>query len=414
MAAVKGKGGKNKVRKQYEDYPYPYRDPKDEKKRLITGSPSQLREIGPLSIQWTDACRKTFRILVAGGGTGDALIMLAQQCHDAGFEPDIHYLDLSKASRAVAEKRAKTRKLKNITFHTGSLMEASELGQFDYIDCCGVLHHLPVPGEGFAALKAALKPDGGMGIMVYGEAGRTGVYHVQNMLRQISSKEKSAEQVDIAKKLIAELPETNWLKRNSQVQDHKGDDADLYDLLLHSQDRAYDVLQLADLVAASGLRIVSFIDPARYNPDFMIKSPDLRQRLRNLDPVQRASFAELFSGNIRKHIVYLTHKERDEQTMASCGDPDAVPVFKDEMTKGMLHQMPPGAQPNVEADGMSIALPLPPQAALVLRAIDEKRSLEEIRKMMPGQPDWSAFSITFDQIFTLLNGVGMLFLCWKA
>ena len=30
---------------QYEAYPYPERDPKDEAKRLLVGSPSHLREV---------------------------------------------------------------------------------------------------------------------------------------------------------------------------------------------------------------------------------------------------------------------------------------------------------------------------------------------------------------------------------
>ena len=30
---------------QYEAYPYPHRDPRDEAKRLIVGSPGHLREI---------------------------------------------------------------------------------------------------------------------------------------------------------------------------------------------------------------------------------------------------------------------------------------------------------------------------------------------------------------------------------
>jgi hypothetical protein len=33
------------VKRQYEAYPYPARDPRDEKKRLITGSPSHLTEL---------------------------------------------------------------------------------------------------------------------------------------------------------------------------------------------------------------------------------------------------------------------------------------------------------------------------------------------------------------------------------
>ena len=35
----------DRVRDQYESHPYPARDPADEKKRLITGSPSDVREI---------------------------------------------------------------------------------------------------------------------------------------------------------------------------------------------------------------------------------------------------------------------------------------------------------------------------------------------------------------------------------
>ena len=33
------------VRAQYEAYPYPPRDPRDEAKRMIVGSPSHLREV---------------------------------------------------------------------------------------------------------------------------------------------------------------------------------------------------------------------------------------------------------------------------------------------------------------------------------------------------------------------------------
>ena len=35
----------DRVRDQYEAYPYPPRDPRDEAKRLIEGSPSHLLEI---------------------------------------------------------------------------------------------------------------------------------------------------------------------------------------------------------------------------------------------------------------------------------------------------------------------------------------------------------------------------------
>jgi 2-polyprenyl-3-methyl-5-hydroxy-6-metoxy-1,4-benzoquinol methylase len=177
------------VQAQYEQFPYPHRDPADEAKRLIVGSPSHLDEIrhylhgGRLDLE------RPFRALVAGGGTGDATIMLAQQLVDAGAaDAQVTYLDLSTASRAVAEARAEARGLSNIRFVTGTIEQIGAIapGPYDHIDCCGVLHHLASPEGGLQALKTQLSEDGGMGLMVYGTLGRTGVYAIQEALAQLA------------------------------------------------------------------------------------------------------------------------------------------------------------------------------------------------------------------------------------
>ncbi|WP_252979314.1 class I SAM-dependent methyltransferase [Mameliella alba] len=151
------------VKEQYESYPYPERRPEDEKKRLITGSPSHPLEIDHYLFGGQRDWSQPLRVLVAGGGTGDALIQIAQMMTSARAPYEITYADLSTASREIAEARAKARGLTGITFVTGSLLDAAELGQFDYIDCCGVLHHLPDPDAGFAALRAAVAPGAGWG-----------------------------------------------------------------------------------------------------------------------------------------------------------------------------------------------------------------------------------------------------------
>ena len=74
------------VRDQYEAYPYPARDPKDERTRLIAGSPSNLAEIDHYVFAGRGDFAKPFRALIAGGGTGDAAIMLAQQLGDRARE----------------------------------------------------------------------------------------------------------------------------------------------------------------------------------------------------------------------------------------------------------------------------------------------------------------------------------------
>lgn len=401
---------KDRVRAQYEELPYPHRDLKDERKRLVTGSPSHLAELRHHLFRGALPEGRPFRVLVAGGGTGDALIMLAQHLADEKVDADIHYLDLSSASRAIAEKRAAIRKLNNITFHSGSLLDAADYGVFDYIDCCGVLHHLPEPQEGFKALKAALAPEGGMGVMVYGTLGRTGVYHMQDMLRMIAGNDDTGDRIDVARSLLSKLPETNWLKRNPQIQDHNESDAGLFDLFLHAQDRAYTVPELVDEVSGAGLKVVSFIDPARYEPKSYLADRTINDRLDDIGALERARFAELLAGNMKKHIVYLTHAARDDDTVASTASGRSVPLYRDAATQRSFHAMPPGAQPALELDGLKFPLQLPPQAAIILRAIDGRRCLEDIHAMMPGKPDWFQFSTAFQQTFAALHGFGKLFM----
>src|SRR5215470_11663352 len=118
---------------QYEAYPYPSRNPQDEKTRLIDGSPSNLAEVDHYVFGGARDYRLPFRALVAGGGTGDALILLAQNLADRNCPAEIHYIDLSAASRRIAEARARARGLGSIHFHTGSLLDLprSNLGRFD-------------------------------------------------------------------------------------------------------------------------------------------------------------------------------------------------------------------------------------------------------------------------------------------
>ncbi len=69
---------------QYEAYPYPKRDPRDEAKRLVVGSPSHIREIDHWVFGAARPASRPLNALVAGGGTGDATIMLAQQMTSLG------------------------------------------------------------------------------------------------------------------------------------------------------------------------------------------------------------------------------------------------------------------------------------------------------------------------------------------
>jgi SAM-dependent methyltransferase len=401
------------VRAQYEAHPYPSRNPEDEKKRLIIGSPSDLREIDHYLFAGAGDWKKPFRALIAGGGTGDALVMLAQQLADRGSPAELHYLDLSEAAQRIARARIAARGLENrVTFHRGSLLDVARLapGPYDYIDCNGVLHHLDDPQAGLNALAAQLSPQGGMGLMVYGQLGRTGVYDAQEMLKTLCGREADAERMAVARALLRELPASNRLRRNPLVGDHlMGGDAGLYDLLLHRRDRAYRVGAFAALVEGAGLAIASFIEKLRYDPAAYVSDPALLRRLAGLSPVERAGFAELLAGNMKTHICYAAPRARAAACVAPVDDPQAVPYGRDVDFPALALGMAKAA-PSASFDGLTLRLKLPAEAPAILALIDGKTALRDIhRAAMPGR-DWPQFLACFGQVYAAFNGINRMLL----
>ena len=366
---------------QYEAYPYPRRDPRDEAKRLIVGSPGHLREID----HWVFGARRPashpLRALIAGGGTGDATIMLAQQMAREGRAGSVTWLDRSVASLKIAQARAAARGLDNIVWQQSSLLELPEsgLGPFDYIDCCGVLHHLTDPAEGLRALLSVLAPGGGLGLMLYAPHGRTGVYMLQEALRLLApADEAPAARLDVAKRVMRHLPETAWLRRNGFLDDHvNGGDAGLYDLLLNPRDRAFTVRELHALLAGEGMEVTCWVEPARYDPIPLLPDPRLRARVEALDPIDRAALAETLAGNVSAHIVYCVR--RDERVERA--DPmarDAVPVLRELSGSELAGGIAPDGTITFVVDGLRLPIALPPLAPAILRLVDGRRSVGDI------------------------------------
>ncbi|MDI1267148.1 MAG: class I SAM-dependent methyltransferase, partial [bacterium] len=171
------------VRKQYEAYSYP---------PPIEDAEAFLRKWGPLtcdpkfaSVQlWPEGRpRQNLRILCAGCGSAQApLIALNNpECTVLG-------IDLSETSLAHSSRLRDRHRLANLELRQMSLLDVGQLNRsFDLIACTGVLHHLPDPDAGLSALAAVLDPSGSMAIMLYGTAGRAGIYLVQDILRRLGA-----------------------------------------------------------------------------------------------------------------------------------------------------------------------------------------------------------------------------------
>lgn len=323
----------SQVREQYEALPYPPRDPAEEKSRLVRTWLDDLAMINHYCFAGKQTFRGRFRILVAGGGTGDSTIFLAEQLRHTDAE--IVHLDISQAAIDLAQQRARMRGLENITWVNESLLALPDLdlGAFDYINCLGVLHHLEDPDSGLRALRSVLNETGALGIMVYATYGRTGVYQMQALLRKINEGAPDATaRLNNAKEVLAFAPPTNWFLRAGDLfLDHKiWGDAGIYDLLLHSHDRAYTVSELYDWICDQHGLHLELTYPGRgrsiYLPETVVApaQPGFLASLKSMPPRLQHEIAELLSGCVIMHTFYAM---RSAGATAPYGDADYVPCL---------------------------------------------------------------------------------------
>lgn len=382
--------GASNVREQYERYPFPLRRPQDESGRLIVSEVDRLAKIDHCLFRGTRDFREPFRVLIAGGGTGDALLYLGEQLRECPVE--FVFLDMSQASLDVARARAKARELQAVEWIHGSLLDLPTLGlgEFDYINCIGVLHHLPDPEEGLAALNSCLAPDGGMGLMLYGKYGRRNVYTMQELLGLIGSPDQDLEsKVELTRRAILDLGSSNRIQLSADAQaviEQAESDAYLVDTYLHGQDRAYSVAEIHELLATSSLSLAAytnffdeqgFVCSLDYNPDLLFEDPALVQRLAALDDPKREHIAEIIGAKISMHAFYVS---RAADSAASLLDLDLAPAFVTDFGGSMaswIEEEEPESIDLTLCNGTKRNLPLAPLTRHVISRIDGKRSLRQ-------------------------------------
>ncbi|MEQ9335426.1 class I SAM-dependent methyltransferase [Thalassobaculum sp.] len=308
----------------YTRFPYPWREPADEEGRFQWILPGCLPAIAHHVYGGVLPQGRPLRILVAGGGTGDAVVGLGGWLRRLGLEGQIDYLDLSERSCAIARKRAAALGLDTVRFEVGAIETLADRagGIYDYIDLCGVLNHVPDPATALAALSHALAPGGGIGVMAYGGLGRSGVYEAQAALGMLGVDAGRPDGIALARAFVQGLPGTNWLLRNPSFANVAGaDDMELADVLLNPRDRAFSTDDLDDLMQGAGLAIRSFAPRLLYDPARALREPALRTAAAALDRRARWRLAELIQGSCNKHVLYAVKPGGDAPDT-----PDADPA----------------------------------------------------------------------------------------
>lgn len=267
-----------------------------------------------------------------------------------------------------------------------------------------MIHHLDDPAAGLKAILNVLRPAGGLLLMVYGTLGRVGVYPVQEMLRDLApATEPAPERIAMAKRLLGVLPQTNWLQRSPHITDHRGSDVGIYDLLLHSIDKSYTVMELADLLASVGLRITTFAESALYEPAFWCKDEFIARRLNHLSHIRKAAFAERFLSFIKMHIVFVVRQENPvAQPVPNLA---AVPIWATKIDD-KYPDLPFSGGYSLQSTPMNVQFTA--VESQVVRLIDGEKSIGQIMEIS-GLPR-SEFDRAFLKVWSNLHGIGVLFL----
>ncbi|MBD2522582.1 class I SAM-dependent methyltransferase [Nostoc sp. FACHB-133] len=251
--------------------------------------------------------RQDIRILDAGCGTGvstEYLVHLNPQASVVG-------IDLSTGALDVAKERCQRSGANRVEFHHLSLFDVEQLpGEFDLINCVGVLHHTSDPIRGIQALAQKLAPGGLMHIFVYGELGRWEIQLMQKAIALLQGDKKGdyRDGVQVGRQIFASLPENNRIvkydKQRWSLENHK--DENFADMYVHPQEIDYNIETLFELIDASGLEFIGFSNPSFWDLDRLLgKAPELVERAKELSDRQLYRLIELLDPEVTHYEFFL-------------------------------------------------------------------------------------------------------------
>jgi SAM-dependent methyltransferase len=240
------------VADQYRQWPYPAWS------RVTPPAPRTVADwVESLDFGHQSGLPVAADLLVAGCGTGREAALWALRFPDAR----ITAIDLSETSLAYARERCRALGLERIDFRQLDIHDVAELGRpFDFIACSGVLHHLPDPEGGWAALTAILKPGGAMRVMLYSKVARLKVQAARHRLTDLLDRPVDSGLLrEARRRLIEQAPAllSSWTDFYTLPGVH--------DLLLHRHEDPFDVPRIANALDRLGLELLAFHLPTPFH-----------------------------------------------------------------------------------------------------------------------------------------------------
>lgn len=251
---------------------------------------------------------KDIRILDAGCGSGvgtEYLVHLNPEAQVVG-------IDLSAGTLEVARERCQRSGANRVEFKQLSLFDVEQLpGEFDLINCVGVLHHTNDPIRGIQALAKKLAPGGLFHIFVYGELGRWEIQLMQKAIALLQGEKRGdyRDGVQVGRQIFSSLPEYNRIIRREKerwaLENQR--DENFADMYVHPQEIDYNINTLFELIDASGLEFVGFSNPAFWDLERLLgKAPELLERAKNLSTRELYRLIELLDPETSHYEFFLS------------------------------------------------------------------------------------------------------------
>ncbi|MCE9549822.1 MAG: tetratricopeptide repeat protein, partial [Betaproteobacteria bacterium] len=255
------------VKQQYEENPYP-RWMKHAAQGVKTTLHAYLPNTFPhAEIKFSQKDKVDY--LIAGCGTGRQAIDVAQSFHTSRLVA----VDLSLKSLCYALRKTAEFSISHIEYAQADIMELGQTGwKFDAIESVGVLHHMADPVAGWRVLASMLRAGGFMKLGFYSEIARRNLSMYQNA---------NAEDI---RKLRHELMSQADQKHAADIfamRDFYGT-SECRDLLFHVQEHRFNLMQIKEILAELGLKMLGFQLPTQVMRQYEARFPEDRTR-NNLD-----------------------------------------------------------------------------------------------------------------------------------
>jgi hypothetical protein len=247
-------------------------------------------------------------------------------------------------------------------------------------------------------------------------------------MRMINDEEDAAGvKIRNTREVLRSLPEQHWFNAGQKILSTYNDldnDAGTFDLLLHTQDRAYSILEVHDWMERCGMKLAgepgTYYRQLHYLPETFLKDDALLKKIGEYPLKQQQAIGEALSGELMKHEFYAV-PDGAKETVARLSDDGMIPW------SGIGHVMPFDRLAEVSEqrndaftvtleqfpDKPRISVPKGAFVANLLRAIDGTRTVDQIVTAIAedhANASRDAIMNDFENLFVGMNRGGAIYL----